>query len=134
MDLIGLLIFILFVVFKFLGKLGPVAGPDGSPRPRRLPSWFPDIEESIPPVIKGSVDGRRTVPVSRVTRGGGPAAEAPLEHQAPWVQPAQEQAQAQEQGLDLQPAFLQEPIPDDIIKGLIWAEILSPPRAKRRTV
>lgn len=146
MDALGLIIFILFVVFKFLSKVGPNAGPDGTPqRPRRLPSWFPDFEEAIPPVIEGPAEKRRAIPVNRVPGSNRqPAEEQPAEEQ-PAVEAAMPAAQvpngagaapAVAAGDAVRPAvnpssMFHEPAPEDIIKGLVWAEILNPPRAKR---
>jgi len=159
MDILGLLIFILFMAFKFLSKMGPDAGPDGTPqRPRRLPPWFPDLEESIPPVIQGPVEKRRSVPVNRVPGDSGTSVEAGQpgtqergkaavrkqpETRERGYAAVQKQPEARERGraaaqkqpvqaaAEFQSVLIQEPAAEDIIKGFVWAEILSPPRAKR---
>lgn len=141
MDFIGIIIFILFLAIKVFGKLGQESGPDGAPqRPRRMPPWFPDFDETTPPVFDLPDEKRRTLPVNRVPGDGGPDKGSPEPVVAKTAKKAKRAAHEAEPApaaapvsglLENQSALIQEPAAEDIIKGVIWAEILSPPRAKR---
>lgn len=135
MDFIGVIIFILFVAFKVFGKMNPGAGPDGTPqKSKRLPPWFPDFDEAFPPVFNVPEEKRRKVPVNRVPGDSQPDIVSPAEPLAAEVAkttapaPAPASASATEK---TENQSFQEPAAEDIIKGFVWAEILSPPRAKR---
>lgn len=155
MDFLGIIVMVLVLGYKLLNKLGSASGPsgpDGQPqRPRRLPSWLSDLEDAIPPVIKGSVEKRRAILVSQVPGSDEQPAETwsakiqpaeaksaetlmgpPMEAFTPSAEIMQPVAAAAENSAGQgQSSMFNELVPNDIIKGLVWAEILSPPRAKR---